>query len=233
MTACDGPPVLLSVLGVALAAVVAGACGAAASAPARSGGPGGGPATDAAQPEVVDLADVVAAWPSSYTVRGSKSEPLYTEHVTSTRQGDVFAVVVEVVSQGDAALGTQRTAVRVGPDGRVQWLQGCTKNAAACADDPALRGFASAAALLSAQRRGHPPATGTVRAIDGEPVVCLDDDALHPAAPGLTDLQPCFSRSTGALLGHWSDASGAFVGPSLFEITSETAVPDTDLLSSS
>lgn len=179
----------------------------------------------------VELAPIVDAWPDVYTTTGTKSEPLYVEHITSTRDGDIFALRIEVVAQGDAALGTQLSAVRVGTDGRIEWLAGCTKSATACADDPALRGFLSAATIRSALDRGSLPATATTRTLHGTAVVCIADRALHPAAPpAAIDLQPCFSRSTGAMLGHYSDASAAFVGATLAAGFVDTPHPDPDLI---
>ncbi|MFD1712985.1 hypothetical protein ACFSBZ_00725 [Amnibacterium flavum] len=182
---------------------------------------------------IVDLAPIAAAWPDEYTVAGTKSEPLYVEHITSTRDGDVFALSIEVVAQGDTALGTQLSAVRVRDDGRIEWLAGCTKTASVCADDPALRGFLSAAAVRAAIDRGALPAAGVARTLHGTAAVCIADGALHPAAPpATTDLDPCFSRVSGALVGHYSDASGSFVGPTLSRGFSEATGADRDLIDS-
>lgn len=167
-------------------------------------------------PSRVDLAPIVAAWPDSYTVVGTKSEPLYTERIAFTREGDLFVLRIEALAQGDSPLGTQRGAVRVADDGTVTWVSGCTKDAASCADDPALRGFLTTAALIGLERAGRLPEAGTARTLHGAPVVCVGDDHVHPdAAPATAGLDPCFSVVTGALLGHWSAASAAFVGPTL------------------
>ena len=164
----------------------------------------------------VPLAPVVAAWPDSYSVVGSKSEPLYTERIAYSREGDLFALRIDAIAQGDASLGTQRGAVRVQDDGTVTWVSGCTKDAATCADDRALRGFLATAALVGLDRAGRLPDTGTARTLHGTPVVCVGDDAVHPdALPSTAGLDACFSVATGALLGHWSGASAAFVGPTL------------------
>jgi hypothetical protein len=178
-----------------------------------------------------ELAPIVAAWPDAYTVTGTKSEPLYTERIAATRDGDRFALRIEAISQGDAALGVQRSAVAVGADGSVAWTGGCTKTAAACSDDPALRGFLASAALASLAARDRLPETGTVRTLHGTPVVCVDDAALHPdAAPAAVPLDPCFSVATGAVLGHWSADSAAFVGPTLAPGFREHPEPDAALL---
>ncbi len=164
----------------------------------------------------VPLAPIVSDWPDSYSVVGGKSEPLYTERIASSRNGDLFALRIDAIGQGDAPLGTQRGAVRVTDDGTVTWVSGCTKDAGACADDPALRGFLTTAALVGLDRAGRLPEAGVMRTLHATPVVCVDDDAVHPhAAPSTAGLDPCFSVATGALLGHWSAASAAFVGPTL------------------
>ena len=166
----------------------------------------------------IALAPVVAAWPTGYAVSGTKSEPLYVEHITSLRDGDRFTLTIDVESQGQSALGVQHGAVELGQDGRISWVEGCTKPAAECADDPGLRGFLAQAALLGALQRGvlAADATGTARTLHGHPVVCVSDRMLYPASPPTVEgLDPCFSIATGALLGHWSTPSSAFVGPTL------------------
>jgi hypothetical protein len=168
----------------------------------------------------VALAPIVAAWPEGYSVTGTKSEPLYVEHIASSRAGDRYTLTIDVVAQGDSPLGVQHSAVQLSADGAVQWVDGCTKPAAQCSDDPGLRGFLSQAALLGALQRGvlAGDATGIARTLHGHPVVCVSDRALHPADPPVVEgLDPCFSISTGALLGHWSTPSSAFVGPTLAE----------------
>ncbi|MGA1838140.1 hypothetical protein VD659_14555 [Herbiconiux sp. 11R-BC] len=208
--AADGPAPVATSAGAASA-------GAGAVAAPVAGSPAD-PASAPAEGQPVALAPIVAAWPEAYTVTGTKSEPLYVEHITSTRTGAAFSVTIDVVAQGDSPLGTQNSQVELGADGSIRWTGGCTKPAAECADDPALRGFLSEAAVLSAARRGFLPAEGVARTLHGHPVVCVSDAALHPdAPPAVASLDPCFSMSTGALLGHWSSASSAFVGPTLAE----------------
>ncbi|SDZ54344.1 hypothetical protein [Herbiconiux ginsengi] len=201
----------LGLAAFAAAIVVVGVVGGAAASQVES------PIADGSE---IALAPIVAAWPDGYSVTGTKSEPLYVEHITSTRDGNRFSLVIDVVAQGDSPLGVQHSEVRLQPDGAVRWTGGCTKTAAECLDDPGLRGFLSQAAVLGAIRRGvlSADATGTARTLHGHPVVCVSDAALHPDAPPVVDgLDPCFSISTGALLGHWSTPSAAFVGPTLAE----------------
>ncbi|WP_159502521.1 hypothetical protein [Microbacterium sp. 18062] len=164
----------------------------------------------------VDLAPLVAAWPDRYTVTGMKSEPLYTEHIEITRDADVFRVRIDVLGQGDAALGTQLSAVRVRADGTVSWLDGCAKSAELCDDDTELRGFLATAALIGLAEQGRLPETGTARVHHGVDVVCVADADLHPdAAPAAVRLDPCVDRATGAVLAHWSPDSQAFVSATL------------------
>jgi hypothetical protein len=173
-------------------------------------------AAGAASADATDLHRIVASWPSSYEVSGTKSEPLYTEHIRLTRDGDAFGVRIDVLGQGDAALGTQVSAVRVTGDGTVRWTEGCTPASTRCDDDPAVRGFLSTAALVGLIRSGAPVPPAVARHFHGTPVVCVDDALLHPAAPAATvRLDPCFDRRTGAVLAHWSPASGAYVGATL------------------
>jgi hypothetical protein len=164
----------------------------------------------------VPLAPLVASWPAAYDVSGQKSEPLYTEQIDITRSGDAFDVRIDVLAQGDAALGTQHDVIEVGPDGTVAWVSGCEKSSDLCADDTELRGFLATAALLGLARSDRLPESGTARTVHGNPVICVDDAALHPdAAPAHVRLDPCFDRTTGAVLAHWSPDSAAFVGATL------------------
>ncbi len=198
------------------------ACGAAAVAAAAAAI--GGVARAAT--DQVPLAPLVDAWPASYTVVGAKSEPLYTEHIRISRDADEFRVRIDVRAQGDAALGIQESAVRLGADGVVSWDAGCVKSAELCADDTALRGFLATAALLGLARQDRLPATGTPRELHGTDVVCVSDAELHPdAAAATVRLDPCFDRATGAVLAHWSPDSAAFVGATLapgFTVTAPT-----------
>lgn len=166
--------------------------------------------------DTVELAPLVAGWDAHWQVTGTKSEPLYTERIDVRRDGDAFQARIEVIGQGDTALGTQRSAVSVDAAGTISWTEGCTKDAADCADDTQLRGFLATAALIALDRQGRLPATGTARTLHGTPVVCVADAALHPdAAAADVRLDPCFDRATGAVLAHWSPDSAAFVGATL------------------
>lgn len=166
--------------------------------------------------DTVELAPLVAGWGARWQVTGTKSEPLYTERIDVRRDGDAFQARIEVIAQGDSALGTQLSAVSVDAAGSIAWSEGCTKSAAHCQNDTELRGFLAAAALVSLDREGRLPAAGTARTLHGTPVVCVSDAELHPdAAAAAVRLDPCFDRATGAVLGHWSPDSAAFVGATL------------------
>ncbi|WP_290801228.1 hypothetical protein [Herbiconiux sp.] len=188
------------------------------SADAGAGSPSPSASSPASDGDPIALAPIVAAWPDGYSVTGTKSEPLYVEHITSLRNGDRYTLTIDVESQGESALGVQHGAVLLEADGRIRWIDGCTKPAGECADDPGLRGFLAQAALLGALQRGVLAAdsSGTARTLHGHPVVCVPDRWLYPDSPPTIDgLDPCFSIATGALLGHWSTPSSAFVGPTL------------------
>lgn len=207
---------LVAVIAV-VAAVVAGSAASRAEAPGLADADfSAGTASAPVDGSEVALAPILESWPEGYTVTGTKSEPLYVEHITSTRDGALYRLTIDVKSQGESALGVQTGEVALEADGRIRWIDGCTKTAAECLDDPGLRGFLSQAALLAAERTGTLPATGVSRTLHGHPVVCVSDLALHPDAPPTVDgLDPCFSIATGALLGHYSTDSDAFVGPTL------------------
>lgn len=193
------------------AIVTAAAAGAAVLATAL-----GGAAAATAPPAESTLASIVASWPSAYTVTGTKAEPLYTERIGVVRAGDRFALRIEAIGQGDAAMGVQESSVHVTAEGAVTWDSGCGKDAASCEDDPALRGFLATAALIGLARTDRLPATAESRELHGTAVLCVDDAELYPdAPPAIVRLDPCFDRSTGAVLGHWSPGSQAFVGATL------------------
>lgn len=166
------------------------------------------------------LAPIVTSWPEQFAVVGTKAEPLYTERISFARSGDDFTLDIEVLSQGDVALGTQTSAVTVDAD-TVRWAVGCTKTAALCQHDTALRGFLTTALVVAAERGGTLPASGVVRDMHGRDVVCIDDADLYPT-PSIVALHPCFDIASGAVLGQWSPDSDAFVGATLadgFHIT--------------
>lgn len=190
---------------------IAGAlCGAGAIAVAMASG------AAATGDRVVPLAPLVAQWPDSYVLNGAKSEPLYTEDIRVRRDGNEFSLRIRVTAQGDAAFGTQESAVQVAPDGTVAWTEGCPKPGALCADDTQLRGFLGAAALIGLARAGRLPETGVERELYGDEVVCIEDSALHPDAPAaIVRLDPCVDPATGAVVAHWSPDSAAFVGATL------------------
>lgn len=173
-----------------------------------------------ASDDTASLAPIVVSWPDQFAVVGTKSEPLYTERISFARSGDDFALEIEVLSQGNVALGTQTSAVTVDAD-TVRWVEGCTKTDALCQNDTTLRGFLTTALVVAADRAGTLPASGVVRDLHGADVVCVDDAELYPSPPTVP-LHPCFDIASGAVLGHWSPDSHAFVGATLadgFHIT--------------
>ena len=186
-------------------------------------------AAGAADSDTVELAGIVAQWPHAYTVTATKSEPTYVEHITSTRDGDDFALEIVMTAQGTGAGGTSHAQVHVSADGAIVWGQGCT--ASDCDDARTLRGFLSTALIVSAQQQGRLPATGTLRTLGSHDVVCVTDAALHPDAPATLDLEPCFSVTTGAVLGHYSPQVAAFVGATMSATTiDESSQPAARLL---
>lgn len=198
-------------------------------------------ARDTARASVVTqpLSELVASWPTAYTVTGTKSEPGYIEHITLTRDGDLFGLRIVIAAQGEAAGGSSTALVRVASDGRIQWLSGCTADD--CANDTALRGYLGGAAMLSAQRQGRLTATATIRYLDSRAVACVADHDLYLQTSPTTSstassavspaLAPCFSMTTGAVLGQYSDVNATFDGPTMAAGSIvETRVSDADLI---
>lgn len=185
-----------------------------------------GPTAD--RPELRDFATIVDAWPDSYTVTATKSEPGYVEHITTSRDGDAFALRIALEAQGSNAGGTSLATVQVGADGAVRWTSGCA--AADCEDDQTLRGFLATASVLSAAREGRLPATAVIRRLGDHEVACVADGDLFPGATSRAQLDPCFSVQTGAVLGHYSDVNATFVGATMAPGSiAESGSPDTDL----
>ncbi|WNM28185.1 hypothetical protein RN607_04060 [Demequina capsici] len=188
-----------------------------------------GRAAEPADGATVAVAPLVAAWPTSFTVTATKSEPGYIEHLTLTRDADAFALRIELEAQGTHGGGTSLAVVHVADDGTLAWTDGCAVDDCDHADD--LRGFLSTAVLVSAEREGRLPDRATLRTLGDHRVVCLTDAQLHPADTAILDLQPCFSVATGAVLGHWSDAAGGFVGATMSATSIvESDAPDLELL---
>lgn len=176
-------------------------------------------------PERRDFAPIVAAWPDSYTVTGTKSEPGYVEHITTSRDGDRFALEIVIEAQGTGAGGASLAEVAVDSAGTVRWTAGSDEGD--CADDDAVRGFLATASVLSAQRQGRLPVTATIRRLGDHEVACVADGDLFPgtrtaASPAL---DPCFSVDTGAVLGHYSDVNASFVGPTMSPGSISSTIP--------
>ena len=196
-------------------------------------GGSGSTAAPAAEERTVPLDRLIAGWPTSYTVTATKSEPQYVEHITTTRDGDRFALEIVIQAQGSSAGGSSLAEVAVSTEGIVSWTTGCSEPD--CSDDNSVRGFLAAAALLSADREDRLPATAVLRQLGDHEVACVSDSELFPAsaATALARLDPCFSVETGAVLGHYSIVNAAFVGPTMSAGSiAETVVPSPALFTS-
>lgn len=180
-----------------------------------SAGPGGA-GQSAAQ---VELAAVVARWPPVWTVTGTHSEATYVEHIRVTRRAEDFQLTIDVTAQGAQAGGRWSRTVRVGGQGAVVDLDpaGCAGN---CTELDSMRGYLAAAVLLALHRSGTGPTSGVVRKFGPRSVICVAGDALYaaagtPVAPGAVVLDPCFDRTTGAVVAQYAPMLGTFGGPTL------------------
>lgn len=187
------------------------ACGSTASAAKDS-------ATTAAEP--VDLAALAASWTESYRVTGIKTEPTYVEHVTITRDNDVFTVAGGAMVHMEPSI----ESVRLADDGSVEHL--VCPAAMDCSTPRPLTGFLATASVLSAARTGR--LTGTVfpQAFGDRTVVCVPAEQIGVDDPVL---DPCLDIETGAVLAQRHRRSGTYDGPTFdpWSVT-VTAVSDTN-----
>jgi hypothetical protein len=155
------------------------------------------------------LGAAVAAWPDTFTVTGTKSEPSYVEHVSYGRVGDRFGLTIDLQPQGRQAGGTSRSVLSVDARGDLSVI--------ACTGDcggSVVQGFLATASVVAAARRGELPTGAHATTYAGRKVLCVDNAAL-----GTTDavLDPCLDVETGALIAQRSRHDGTFAGPTLDE----------------
>jgi hypothetical protein len=152
----------------------------------------------------VDLDSVVAGWEEDFTVRAAKTEPTFIERMVYGRMGDLL------VLDASSSVGEfGRIVLEVGDDGAIRALV-CPEGTN-CAG-PWTTGFLSTVAVLSAFRQGRldGEAAATVARFAGRDIVCVPAEVLGAANP---HLDPCFDRSTGAVLAHRHRSDGSFDGP--------------------
>jgi hypothetical protein len=148
------------------------------------------------------LNDLVASWPTTYTLDGTKGVGTWVEVVGVTRRGDVFEL------RGGAPRGARQHVerVRVAPDGRLSDADRSTLTV------PAPRGFLATASLVAAARQGIDLGEAPVVTYANRDVVCVPAGALRSLQG---DHQPCVDVDTGAVLAHRHTGSGRFDGPTL------------------
>lgn len=152
----------------------------------------------------VQLVDVVASWTGSYTVTGTKTEPTYIEHVTITRNNDVFTVAGGAMVNMDPSV----ESVRLGTDGSIEHV--VCPAAMDCTTPRPLTGFLATASVLSAARSGRLTGTVIPQSFGNRTVVCVPAEQIGVVDPVL---DPCLDLETGAVLAQRHRRSGTYDGP--------------------
>jgi len=155
--------------------------------------------------ETVDLAAWESRLPSVFAVSGIKTEPTYEEAIDIRREGDVFTVIGG--APGWAKRATE--SVRVTGDGTI--LERCASDPT-CGITATPAGFLATALLVSAARRHRLHGQVVAVPFGARMVVCVPAETLGVPLP---IFDPCFDRTTGAVLAQRHRLSGRFDGPSL------------------
>jgi len=160
----------------------------------------------AARADTIDLAPLAAAWPASFELRGTKTEPTWVESVRFVRQGDLFVLEGGGLPEGEQVV----EAVRVTADGRI--IRVACPQHMNCGDTRPMTGFLALAELVAAQRRGAAPAVAATVTYAGRDLACLPAERLGVADPVI---DPCFDLATGAVLAQRTRTDLTFSGPTL------------------
>ena len=160
----------------------------------------------AAGADTVDLARLVASWPTSFEVRGTKTEPTWVESVRFVRQGDLFVLEGGGLPEGEQIV----EAVRVTADGKI--IRVACPQHMDCGDTRPMTGFLALAELVAAQRRGAAPGAAAAATYAGRRLACLPAERLGVADPVI---DPCFDLATGAVLAQRTRTDFTFSGPTL------------------
>lgn len=155
-------------------------------------------------PEPVRLAEIAASWTTSYTVTGTKTEPTYIEHVTITRNDDVFTVAGGAMVHMEPSV----ESVRLGNDGAIEHVV-CPVSMD-CSTPRPLTGFLATASVLSAARSGRLHGTVIPQSFGDRTVVCVPAEQIGVDDPVL---DPCLDIETGAVLAQRHRRSGTYDGP--------------------
>jgi hypothetical protein len=159
-----------------------------------------------AQAAPIDLARWASGLPPRFSVHGVKTEPTYQEIVDIRREGDVFTLV------GGAPAWAERSqeSIVVARDGGLRY--GLCPAGLSCDVSPVPTGFLATALLVSTVRRGRLHGAGATATFGGREIVCVPAERIGIKRP-LFD--PCFDRTTGAVLAQRHRLTGQFDGPSL------------------
>ena len=157
-----------------------------------------------AAPKPVELVDVAATWTQSYTVTGIKTEPTYIEHVTITRNDDVFTVAGGAMVHMEPSV----ESVRLDDSGRIEHI--VCPAAMDCTTPRPLTGFLATASVLSAARSGRLTGSVIPQTFGNRTVVCVPAEQIGVADPVL---DPCLDLETGAVLAQRHRRSGTYDGP--------------------
>lgn len=159
---------------------------------------------DTATPRAVDLADVAAGWTEPFTVTGTKTEPTYIEHVTITRDANVFTVAGGAMADMEPSI----ESVRLDDDGTIEHV--VCPAAMDCTSPRPLTGFLATASVLSAARSGRLTGTVIPQSFGDRTVVCVPAEQIGVVEPVL---DPCLDIETGAVLAQRHRRSGTYDGP--------------------
>lgn len=169
-----------------------------------------------AHAQTIDLRSWVLSWPDHYAVSGKKFELAYIQAIDIRRDGNVFSVT------GGAPSWIERwtQTVTVSPAGV---LENATCGTSPCAGIAHPSGYLASATMLALARTKKLTGHGDLRQFGSRQVVCVPGEVLGFAQPLL---DPCFDRTTGAVLAQWQRTSGRFDGPSLNPATVRVIVDD-------
>ncbi len=154
----------------------------------------------------LDIGAAAAAWAPRFILTGTKTEPIYIEHIRLERYGDLF--VLE--GGAPAGLAASRESIVLAADGSLRHLD-CPA-AMQCDSAAPPSGFLASAAIVAAIRQqrlsGHFPVLG----YGAFRVVCIPAERFGIREPVL---DPCVEIRSGAVLAQRHRRSGQFDGPSL------------------
>lgn len=154
----------------------------------------------------LDITRVARAWPTHFTLSGTKTEPTYIEQIGLTRSGDVFTLS----GGAPAGMTPSREVVAVTAGGELRPV--LCPPAMDCAPPLRPSGFLASAAIVAAARRGALHGHFVPLRFGRYQVLCIPAEEIGIAHPVL---DPCVEIHSGAVLALRHRLSGKFEGPSL------------------